>query len=154
MDRLDWFTNACIDKGTEAAIHQLQQFPELLGPKSPVFFLPGLRSQKQIRDASGFSGINPSILNLVQGVYEKSEWFVLYILVAIFSIPNVSRILIYEFLIIIWQSFPFTLNFCLPFFIDFLAFYRQSSHVFWVLFMPLIFGWWRTFMGFQPPNRG
>ena len=72
FDRLDWFTNTCIDKETEAAIHQLQQFPDLLGPKSPFFFLPGPRSQKQNRDAGGFSGVNLPILKLVQGVYGKT----------------------------------------------------------------------------------
>ena len=72
FDRPDWFTNTCIDKGTDAAIHQFQQFLELLGPKSPFFFLSGLRSQKQIRDAGGFSGVNPPILKLVQGVYGKT----------------------------------------------------------------------------------
>ena len=88
----DRSTNACMVNGEDATLSLLQQLFELLGLESPFFFFLIPRSQKQIRDANSFAGVNPPMIKLAQGVCGKTVWFVLYRLVAIFSIRNVSRI--------------------------------------------------------------
>ena len=43
--------------------------------ESPCFLLLSLRSQKWIRDTGGFTGVNPPMPKLAQGVYEKTVQF-------------------------------------------------------------------------------
>ncbi|KAK9180626.1 hypothetical protein WN944_023759 [Citrus x changshan-huyou] len=68
----DRSTNACVVNGEDTAVSLLQQFPELLGFESPFIFFLSLRSQKHIRDADGFAGVNRPKLKLAQGVYGKT----------------------------------------------------------------------------------
>ena len=70
--RPDHPTNACMINGEDAALCLLRQLLKLLGLESPFFFSLTLRSHKQIRDASGFAGVNPPMLKLAQGVYGKT----------------------------------------------------------------------------------
>ena len=70
--RPDRSTNAYMINEEDVALCLLQQLFKLLGLKSPFFFSLTLRSQKQIRDVGGFAGVNPPILKLAQGVYEKT----------------------------------------------------------------------------------
>ena len=152
--RPNWITNGCIDDDEKVALHKLLHLTELLGLKWLVFFFSDLRAQKQIRGASGFSGGNPPILKSVCGVYRKTIWFLfMHINYNVFREKVYSACLCSN----VWYQFgrvsssPF---FCRSFFIDFLTFYRSSSHFLRVFSMPVIFRQLRALMGLQQLNVG
>ena len=70
--RPDLFTNVYVINREDVTFFLFQRLLESLGFESPFLLFLSLRSQKQIRDADGFTGVNLPMLKLAQGVYGKT----------------------------------------------------------------------------------
>ena len=71
----DLFTNVYVVNREDVTFFLFQRLLEFLGLESPFLLFLSLRSQKRIRDAGGFTGVNPPMLKLAQGVYGKTIEF-------------------------------------------------------------------------------
>ncbi|KAH9681814.1 Amino oxidase domain-containing protein [Citrus sinensis] len=66
--RPDCSTNVRVAQEGKVVLSLLQQLPVFLEPESPFLSFPSMCSQKQVRDAGGFTGVNPPMLKLEQGL--------------------------------------------------------------------------------------
>ncbi|KAH9681825.1 Amino oxidase domain-containing protein [Citrus sinensis] len=64
--RPDCSTNVRVAQEGKVVLSLLQQLPVFLEPESPFLSFPSMCSQKQVRDAGGFTGVNPPMLKLEQ----------------------------------------------------------------------------------------
>ncbi|KAH9681822.1 Amino oxidase domain-containing protein [Citrus sinensis] len=68
--RPDCSTNVRVAQEGKVVLSLLQQLPVFLEPESPFLSFPSMCSQKQVRDAGGFTGVNPPMLNWHMPVHD------------------------------------------------------------------------------------
>ena len=73
--RPDLYTNTYVVEREDVNFFFLQRSLKSLELESSFFLLLNLRSQKWIKDANGFTGVNPPMSKLAQGVYGKTVQF-------------------------------------------------------------------------------
>ena len=70
--RPNLFINVYVVNREDVTFFLFQRLFEFLGLELPFLLFLSLRSQKRIRDAGGFTGVNPLMLKLAQSVYRKA----------------------------------------------------------------------------------
>ncbi|KAK9180984.1 hypothetical protein WN944_024121 [Citrus x changshan-huyou] len=106
--RPDLHTNVCSINNEDVSLSLLQRSLLLPTLDFSFFFSLCMRSQKYVRDAGGFAGVNPPMPKLAQGIYGKTVQLRFQQLFRIGSLLVPER-----GLDTIRQSFPFS-QFFLP----------------------------------------
>ena len=70
--RPDTYTNVHVINNEDINSFLLRRLLLLVKLELSLFFSLSMRSQKWIRDAGGFAGVNPPMPKLAQGVYGKT----------------------------------------------------------------------------------
>ena len=117
--RPDLYTNVYVINNEDVNFFLLRRSLQSLKFELSFFLSLSLRSQKWIRDVGGFTGVNPPMPKLAQGVYGKTVQPRFNLVLRIDSL-FIWRMVQIQF----GRVFP-SLNFSVSFFMDFFPFYSR-----------------------------